>query len=152
VPARARDPTSHQLGRRRDSSSRAGQGSACTNLRPNVDHDGCDTHNEILARDLTDVMSRPGTRAWVVHAGTLADPYTGSMTGFVRAQDTSSAVQIDHVLLREQPTQCPPWLFRVVAGDRDAGAEAPSSGCALCSDFTRTKAVNSRQGSESRKR
>jgi hypothetical protein len=33
-----------------------------------------------------------------VETGTLADPYTGTSISFLRGQDTSSAVQIDHVV------------------------------------------------------
>lgn len=60
-----------------------------------VDRNGCDTRNDILARDLTDVTTRGGCR---VLTGTLADPYTASIIDFVRGQDTSTAVQIDHVV------------------------------------------------------
>lgn len=60
-----------------------------------VDHNGCDTRNDILARDLTDVTTRGGCR---VLTGTLDDPYTGQTIDFVRGQDTSTAVQIDHVV------------------------------------------------------
>ena len=79
-----------------------------------VDGDGCDTRNEILARDLTDadfsradgVQSReegrgrgagvcPDATVW---AGVLQDPYTGRRITFTRGQETSATVQIDHVV------------------------------------------------------
>lgn len=79
-----------------------------------VDGDGCDTRNEILARDLADTdFSRedglqdiaagrgqgasvcPNATVW---SGVLHDPYTGSTIAFQRGQDTSDAVQIDHVI------------------------------------------------------
>ena len=79
-----------------------------------VDGDGCDTRNEILARDLTDAdFSRadgvqprdegrgqgagvcPDATVW---AGALQDPYTGRRITFTRGQETSAAVQIDHVV------------------------------------------------------
>jgi hypothetical protein len=60
-----------------------------------VDHNGCDTRNDILARDLADETMRPGSRCVVV-TGTLADPYTGRTLTFRKAQ--ASAVQIDHVV------------------------------------------------------
>src|ERR687889_2014458 len=41
-----------------------------------VDRNGCDTRNDILARDLTDETVKAGTRDCVVLSGTLADPYT----------------------------------------------------------------------------
>ncbi|MFC7847103.1 DUF1524 domain-containing protein [Arthrobacter sp. NPDC057388] len=62
-----------------------------------VDQNGCDTRNDILGRDLTEVTytnSVPCT----VKTGILADPYTGTTISFVRGTTTSSAVQIDHVV------------------------------------------------------
>lgn len=61
-------------------------------------HNGCDTRNDILGRDLADVTHKPGTRGCVVLSGTLHDPYTGTDIDFVRGQDTSARVQIDHVV------------------------------------------------------
>ena len=62
------------------------------------DRNGCDTRNDVLARDLTGETFRPGTRDCVVAAGTLADPYSGATIAFRRGQGTSEAVQIDHVV------------------------------------------------------
>ena len=62
-----------------------------------VDRNGCDTRNDILARDLTQVTFK-GARNCVVLSGTLHDPYTGKTIHFVRGVKTSSAVQIDHVV------------------------------------------------------
>ncbi len=59
---------------------------------------GCDTRNDILKRDLQDVTFRPGTRDCVVLTGVLDGPYTGERIEFQRGQDTSSLVQIDHVV------------------------------------------------------
>ncbi|MCX5043615.1 HNH endonuclease family protein [Aldersonia sp. NBC_00410] len=58
-------------------------------------HDGCDTRNDVLAVQLTAVTYRDGTRACVVVAGRLADPYTGRSVGFDKAR--AGDVQIDHV-------------------------------------------------------
>ena len=63
-----------------------------------TDRNGCDTRNDILARDLTDVTYRPGTRDCVVETGTLADPYSGTLISFVKGNTTSNDVQIDHVV------------------------------------------------------
>jgi hypothetical protein len=63
-----------------------------------VDRNGCDTRNDVLARDLTAEAFKPGTRDCVVVSGQLADPYSGTAINFVRGQDTSAAVQIDHVV------------------------------------------------------
>lgn len=56
--------------------------------------DGCDTRDEILARDLTGV-TREGDGCAVL-TGTLRDPYTGERIGFDATADPN-AVQIDHV-------------------------------------------------------
>ena len=63
-----------------------------------VDHNGCDTRNDILARDLTAVVYKDGTKECVVASGTFADPYTGTTISFVRGNTTSTAVQIDHIV------------------------------------------------------
>jgi len=63
-----------------------------------TDHNGCDTRNDILARDLTGETFKPGTNNCVVATGTLADNYTGATIQFVRGQDTSSDIQIDHIV------------------------------------------------------
>ena len=63
-----------------------------------VDHNGCDTRNDMLRRDLTAVALRPGTRDCVVLSGVLADPYTAAAINFLRGNATSTAVQIDHVV------------------------------------------------------
>ncbi|GAA1986755.1 hypothetical protein GCM10009718_25240 [Isoptericola halotolerans] len=63
-----------------------------------VDRNGCDTRNDILARDLTEVTYQDGTEECVVLTGTLAEPFTGTVIEFQRGQTTSTAVQIDHVV------------------------------------------------------
>ncbi|TFV59617.1 DUF1524 domain-containing protein [Geodermatophilus sp. DF01-2] len=63
-----------------------------------TDRNGCDTRNDVLARDLTGETFRPGTNDCVVVAGTLGDPYSGRTIEFRRGQDTSDDVQIDHVV------------------------------------------------------
>lgn len=62
------------------------------------DHNGCDGRNDILRRDLTAIVARPGTQGCVITSGVLHDPYTGTFINFVRGQGTSNAVQIDHVV------------------------------------------------------
>ncbi|WP_255470855.1 HNH endonuclease family protein [Pseudarthrobacter sp. B4EP4b] len=63
-----------------------------------TDRNGCDARNDILARDLTNETFKPGTNNCVVMTGTLADKYTGTTVTFTRGQDTSSDVQIDHIV------------------------------------------------------
>ena len=61
-------------------------------------HNGCDTRNDILRRDLTHVVIKAGTDGCVVASGVLRDPYTATVIAFTRGQQTSSAIQIDHVV------------------------------------------------------
>jgi Excalibur calcium-binding domain./Domain of unknown function (DUF1994). len=79
--------------------SRAEFGAAWTddNQDP-LGHNGCDTRNDILRRDLTVVRIKAGSNGCTVLAGTLHDPYTGRSIAFSRGVGTSSAVQIDHVV------------------------------------------------------
>lgn len=53
------------------------------------------TRDAILARDLKDAVENPRCQ---VTSGTLSDPYTGRTIQFRRGRNTSSAVQIDHVV------------------------------------------------------
>ena len=55
---------------------------------------GCNTREAILTRDLTDIV----LKGCKVQSGMLNDPYTGQTISFIRGQDTSDAVQIDHVV------------------------------------------------------
>lgn len=63
-----------------------------------VDHNGCDTRNDILKRDLKAETFKSGTHDCIVLTGILDDPYSGKTITFERGQKTSSAVQIDHVV------------------------------------------------------
>ncbi|MCU1404442.1 MAG: hypothetical protein JWQ43_745, partial [Glaciihabitans sp.] len=60
-----------------------------------VDRNGCDTRNDILARDLV-ALTMAGVCK--VMAGTLLSPYTAQQVDFVRGNDTSALVQIDHLV------------------------------------------------------
>lgn len=60
-----------------------------------VDRNGCDTRNDILNRDLTEVVHTNSVPC-KVESGVLDDPYTGTVIHFQRGQDTSAAVQIEH--------------------------------------------------------
>ena len=62
-----------------------------------IDHNGCDTRNDILNRDLT-AKQHKNSRGCVVISGILKDPYTGKVINFMRGKDTSEQVQIDHVV------------------------------------------------------
>lgn len=74
-------------------------GSAWTDdVNVEAGHNGCDTRNDVLRRDLTDIEIKPGSNGCVVLAGVLHDLYTGATVTFTRGDDTSPAVQIDHVV------------------------------------------------------
>ncbi|HSP74976.1 MAG TPA: HNH endonuclease family protein [Cryobacterium sp.] len=60
-----------------------------------VDDNGCDTRNDILARDLTAIVTDESCR---VLSGILLAPYTGESVTFVRGETTSMLVQIDHLV------------------------------------------------------
>lgn len=57
-----------------------------------VDRNGCDTRNDVLKRDLTETVFKPGTRQCKVKSGNGRDPYTGALMHY--PQDP---VEIDHV-------------------------------------------------------
>jgi len=61
-----------------------------------VDLNGCTTRNDILARDLRQVVFKDGDDC-VVAKGTLHDRYTGNTINFVQGP-MSAKVQIDHVV------------------------------------------------------
>lgn len=61
-----------------------------------ADRNGCDTRNDVLRRDLREVLLKPGTGGCVVLSGVLADPYTGARIDFVRGDAFS--VDVDHVV------------------------------------------------------
>ena len=63
-----------------------------------VDRNGCDTRNDILKRDLIDIVFRAKTRDCVVETGKLLDPFSNTVIDFVRGEKTSMLVQIDHVV------------------------------------------------------
>jgi hypothetical protein len=61
-----------------------------------ADRNGCDTRNDVLARDLTGETFKAGTRSCVVLRGVLPDPYLGRDVPFVRG--VGDQVDIDHVV------------------------------------------------------
>lgn|GEM_PF-6382300 len=59
-----------------------------------VDGNGCSTREDILLRDLGDTV----LNGCKVMSGAFVDPYSGRAIDFVRGNDTSMLVQIDHVV------------------------------------------------------
>ncbi|GAA3707967.1 hypothetical protein GCM10022377_22250 [Zhihengliuella alba] len=62
------------------------------------DRNGCDARNDTLKRDLTAIEVKPATGGCVVLSGLLEDPFTGNDVAFLRGQETSADVQIDHLV------------------------------------------------------
>lgn len=62
-----------------------------------VDRNGCSTREDVLRRDLRDVVLKRGS-ACDVARGVLAEPYGGATVQFVRGSRTSGLVQVDHVV------------------------------------------------------
>jgi hypothetical protein len=60
-----------------------------------VDANGCDTRNDILARDFASITRTDGC---IIYSGVIRDKYTGDRIRFTRGQTTSLAVQVDHVV------------------------------------------------------
>lgn len=71
-----------------------------------VDRNGCDTRNDVLARDMEDVARRGPC---VVVSGTLRDPYTGKTIEWTKAK--ASAVQIDHVVALSEAWKSGAWRW-----------------------------------------
>jgi len=60
-----------------------------------LDRNGCDARNDILKRDLTEVIFKAGTRDCKVISGVLLDPFSNKVLAFTSAK---SAVDIDHLV------------------------------------------------------
>lgn len=90
-----------------------------------VNRNGCDTRNDILQRDLTNILFKPGTHNCVVLSGTLIDPYSGTRIDFVRGNVTSMEVQIDHVVALSNAWQT--GAFKLNIEKRTAFANDPEN-------------------------
>ncbi len=89
-----------------------------------VNRNGCDTRNDILQRDLTNLSFRSGTRDCVVESGKLIDPYSGITINFVKGVKSSMEVQIDHVVALSNAWQTGAFKFTLekrtqIANDPD---------------------------------
>ena len=60
-----------------------------------LNRDGCDSRNEILKRDLTQIIFKTGTRDCKVISGQLLDPLSGKTLIF---SSSKSTVDIDHLV------------------------------------------------------
>lgn len=62
-------------------------------------HNGCDTRNDILERDLVDKTYVSIKRCpTAVATGILHDPYTSAIVDFTRGNQVGASVQIDHLV------------------------------------------------------
>ncbi len=59
-------------------------------------HNGCDTRNDVLRRDLLHFTLRAGSHGCAVTAGTMTDPYTGRPLQLTAGRTTT--IQIDHMV------------------------------------------------------
>lgn len=59
-------------------------------------HNGCNTRDDILRRDLKNLVVRPFT--CFAQSGTLVDPYTATTIAFTRGPQSSNSIEIDHVV------------------------------------------------------
>lgn len=62
-----------------------------------LDRNGCDARNDILRRDLDDLVIKHGTQGCVVQSGQLTSPYSGETVAFVR-DSSGGSIEIDHVV------------------------------------------------------
>lgn len=88
-----------------------------------VDRNGCDTRNDMLKRDLTEIVYKVNTRNCVVLSGVLVDRFSGETINFVRGNITSMEVQIDHVVALSNSWQT--GAFKLPLAQRTALANDP---------------------------
>jgi hypothetical protein len=88
-----------------------------------VDRNGCDTRNDMLKRDLTNIQFKAKTRDCVILTGVLLDRYSGETINFVRGNVTSMEVQIDHVVALSNAWQT--GAFKLTLMQRTALANDP---------------------------
>lgn len=73
-----------------------------------IDQNGCDQRNDILARDLQEVSR---SKDCLVLSGRLEDPYSSQDIDFVRGPKTSEAVPIDHVVALSNAWSSGAWAW-----------------------------------------
>ncbi|CAB4642698.1 unannotated protein [freshwater metagenome] len=88
-----------------------------------IDRNGCDTRNDMLKRDLTEIIFKVKTKNCVVLTGVLQDRYSGETIYFTRGNITSMEVQIDHVVALSNAWQT--GAFKLTMAQRTAFANDP---------------------------
>ena len=76
-----------------------------------IDHNGCDTRNDILRRDLRSLQMKTSSPNCVAVGGILDDPYTGRTIDFRKGEESSDQVQIDHVVALANAWRSGAWQW-----------------------------------------
>jgi len=105
--------------------------------KADFDRNGCETRNDILRRDLTNLVFLEKTRPCTVTSGTLVDPFSGETINFVRGVTTSSEVEIDHTVALSNAWQT--GAFKLTADQRKAFANDPLNLLAVKGRLNRQK-------------
>jgi len=128
-----------------------------------LDRNGCDSRNEILKRDLTQIVFKVGTKDCKVLSGVLQNPFSNKVLNFTTAK---SVVDIDHLValsnawqtgaayfdknIRTQIANDPINLLAVDAklnrqkGDGDAATWLPPNKSFRCEYVSRQVAVKAK--------
>jgi hypothetical protein len=104
-----------------------------------LDHNGCYTRNEILARDLANVTYTASGPGCVVATGRLTCPYTGKVVEFDRAVSTQS-VQIDHLIALAEAWRAGAWAW--TKAERVAFANDPAELLAVSASANASKGAS----------
>jgi hypothetical protein len=130
-----------------------------------VDHNGCDTRNDVLRRDLAGARARGAAHPCVVVSGTLHDPYTGHTVAFRHRVPGGEVAVVEVVSLADAwrsgaaswpatrrvafandplNLQTTEVAVQIAKGDRDAAAWLPPLASARCAFVARQLAVKAR--------
>lgn len=99
-----------------------------------VDGNGCDTRNDILARDLTNIVYQDGSDC-VIESGFIVDPYTLDEINFVRGD--GNLVDIDHIVALSEAAES--GAMELSTEDREAIANDPVNLLAVDAGANRQK-------------
>ncbi len=102
-----------------------------------TDRNGCDTRNDVLQRDLTNVVFDEDDPGCTVNSGILEDPYTGKIINFTRGTTTSREVQIEHIVPLREAWYSGAW--RWIPAQRIGFANDPGNLLAIDGDLNAAK-------------
>lgn len=100
------------------------------------DKNGCDSRNDILKRDLTQVVFKKDTNSCKVVAGTLLDPYSNKLITFDLSK-SASTIDIDHVVALSNAWQT--GAFQLTLTQRTNFANDPLNLLAVDNKLNRQK-------------